>query len=67
SQPKYLDSTIDEYLQFDLETLVRYEYLGGQVYPLLGESHNLKIISENLFARLRTQLKFLNQTANIHQ
>ena len=56
SQPKYVDSTIDEYLQFDLESLVRYEYIAGQVYPLLGESHNLKIIAENLFARLRTQL-----------
>ncbi|MEO1433527.1 MAG: Uma2 family endonuclease [Cyanobacteria bacterium J06633_8] len=56
SQPKYVDSTIDEYLQFDLESLVRYEYLAGQVYPLLGDSHNLKIITENLFARLRTQL-----------
>ena len=56
SQPKYVDSTIEEYLQFDLESLVRYEYLAGQVYPLLGDSHNLKIISENLFARLRTQL-----------
>ena len=56
SQPKYIDSTIDEYLQFDLESLVRYEYLGGQVYPVIGDSHNLKIIAENLFARLRTQL-----------
>lgn len=56
SQPKYLDSTIDEYLQYDLESLVRYEYIAGQLYPLLGESHNLKIIAENLFARLRTQL-----------
>ena len=56
SQPKHIDSTIDEYLQYDLESLVRYEYLAGQVYPLLGDSHNLKIIAENLFARLRTQL-----------
>ncbi|MGB6299357.1 MAG: Uma2 family endonuclease [Rivularia sp. (in: cyanobacteria)] len=56
TQPKYLDSTIDEYLQYDLESLVRYEYIAGQLYPLLGESHNLKIIAENLFARLRTQL-----------
>ena len=56
TQPKYVDSTIDEYLQYDLESLVRYEYIAGQLYPLLGESHNLKIIAENLFARLRTQL-----------
>ncbi len=56
SQPEHIDSTIDEYLQFDLESLVRYEYLAGQVYPVLGDSHNLKIIAENLFARLRTQL-----------
>lgn len=56
SQPIYVDSTIDEYLQFDLESLVRYEYIAGQVYPLMGDSHNLKIIAENLFARLRTQL-----------
>ncbi len=56
TQPKYVDSTIDEYLQYDLESLVRYEYIAGQLYPLLGESHHLKIIAENLFARLRTQL-----------
>ncbi len=56
SQSKFIDSTIDEYLQFDLETLVRYEYIAGQVYPLVGDSHNFKIIAENLFARLRTQL-----------
>ncbi len=56
SQPKYVDSTIDEYLQFDLESLVRYEYIAGQIYPVLGDSHNLKFIAENLFARLRTQL-----------
>jgi Uma2 family endonuclease len=56
SQAKYIDSTIDEYLQFDLESLVRYEYIAGQLYPVLGDSHNLKIIAENLFARLRTQL-----------
>ncbi len=56
SQPEHIDSTIDEYLQFDLESLVRYEYIAGQLYPILGDSHNLKIIAENLFARLRTQL-----------
>lgn len=56
SQAKYVDSTIDEYLQFDLESLVRYEYIAGQLYPVLGDSHNLKIITENLFARLRTHL-----------
>ncbi|AFY55884.1 hypothetical protein Riv7116_3428 [Rivularia sp. PCC 7116] len=56
SQPKYIDSSIDEYLQFDLESLVRYEYINGQMYPLVGESYNLKIISENIFSRLRTQL-----------
>ncbi|MEO1558382.1 MAG: Uma2 family endonuclease, partial [Cyanobacteria bacterium J06632_19] len=56
SQAQYIDSSIDEYLQFDLESLVRYEYINGQIYPLLGESYNLKIISENIFSRLRTQL-----------
>jgi len=56
SQAKFTDSTIDEYLQFDLESIVRHEYIGGQVYPVLKDSHNLKIIAENLFARLRTQL-----------
>ncbi len=56
SQAKYTDSTIDEYLQFDLESIVRHEYLAGQIYPVLGDSHNLKIIGENLFARLRTHL-----------
>ncbi|MGF1677265.1 MAG: Uma2 family endonuclease, partial [Rivularia sp. (in: cyanobacteria)] len=56
SQAKFIDSTIDEYLQFDLESIVRHEYIAGQVYPVLKDSHNLKIIAENLFARLRTQL-----------
>ncbi|MBF2016930.1 MAG: Uma2 family endonuclease [Rivularia sp. T60_A2020_040] len=56
SQAKFIDSSIDEYLQFDLESIVRHEYIAGQVYPVLKDSHNLKIIAENLFARLRTQL-----------
>ncbi|NJM17897.1 MAG: Uma2 family endonuclease [Richelia sp. RM2_1_2] len=56
SQAKFIDSSIDEYLQFDLESIVRHEYIAGQVYPVLKDSHNLKVIAENLFARLRTQL-----------
>ncbi len=56
SQAKFIDSTIDEYLQFDLESIVRHEFIAGQVYPVLNDSRNFKMISENLFARLRTQL-----------
>lgn len=56
SQAKFIDSTIDEYLQFDLESIIRHEYISGQVYPVNKDSKNLKIIAENLFARLRTQL-----------
>ena len=56
SQAKFVGSTIDEYLQFDLESILRHEYIAGQVYPVIKDSNNLKIIAENLFARLRTQL-----------
>ena len=56
SQAKFIDSTIDEYLQLDLESINRHEYIAGQVYPVIKDSNNSKIISENLFARLRTQL-----------
>ena len=56
SLPKFIDLTIDEYLQFDLESMVPHEYIAGQVYPVLKKSHHVKIIAENIFSRLRTQL-----------
>lgn len=56
SQAKFINSTVDEYLQFDLESIARHEFIAGQVYPMFKGSHNFKIIGENMFARLRTQL-----------
>lgn len=54
--PKFINSTVEEYLQFDLESIARHEFLAGQVYPMFKGSQNFKIIGENMFARLRTHL-----------
>ncbi|MBW4666979.1 MAG: Uma2 family endonuclease [Cyanomargarita calcarea GSE-NOS-MK-12-04C] len=56
TQAKYLNFTVDEYLNLESQSVIRYEYIAGQVYPMLGDSEKLKIITGNLLTRLRTHL-----------
>ncbi len=60
TQAQFLNLSIDEYLQLELESFTRHEYIAGQVYPILGETTITKIISENIFTRLRTHLHDTN-------
>ncbi|MCP6760789.1 MAG: Uma2 family endonuclease [Fischerella sp. CENA71] len=53
---KFLNVSVDEYLQFELESRIRYEYLAGQVYPMREDSEQCKVITSNILLRLRTHL-----------
>ncbi|WP_026733749.1 Uma2 family endonuclease [Fischerella sp. PCC 9605] len=56
NQARFLNLSVDEYLKLELESFARHEYIAGQVYPILGETQVEKIITENIFTRLRTHL-----------
>ncbi|RAM52262.1 MAG: Uma2 family endonuclease [Hapalosiphonaceae cyanobacterium JJU2] len=53
---KFLNVSVDEYLQFELESRIRHEYLAGQVYPMREDSEQCKVIISNMLTRLRTHL-----------
>lgn len=53
---KFLNLSIEEYLQFELESRIRHEYLAGQVYPMREDSNESKVITSNILTRLRTHL-----------
>ena len=44
---------VDDYLQGELHSETRHEYIGGQVYAMVGASRRQGLIAGNLFARLR--------------
>ena len=56
NQAKIFYLTVEEYLQLELESLVHYEYIAGQVYAIVTNTENRKIISGNILARLRGHL-----------
>ncbi|MBD0262165.1 MAG: Uma2 family endonuclease [Tolypothrix sp. Co-bin9] len=56
NQAKIFYLTVEEYLQLELESLVHYEYIAGQVYPIVTNSENKKIITGNILTRLRGHL-----------
>lgn len=45
--------SVDEYIQGELESDVRHEYMGGEVYAMVGASDRHNLIAGNLFAALR--------------
>jgi Uma2 family endonuclease len=45
--------SVDDYLQGELTSEVRHEYVGGSVYAMVGASDRHNIIAGNLFAALR--------------
>ncbi|WP_016866144.1 MULTISPECIES: Uma2 family endonuclease [Fischerella] len=56
TQAQFLNLSVDEYFKLELESFTRHEYIAGQVYPILGETQVEKMITENIFTRLRTHL-----------
>jgi Uma2 family endonuclease len=53
---KFFNMTVEEYLKLDLQSVIRYEYIDGQVYPMLGDSEKLRIITSNLLIKLRSHV-----------
>ncbi|MFU8849236.1 MAG: Uma2 family endonuclease [Opitutales bacterium] len=49
--------TVDEYIEGELRSEVRHEYIGGQVYAMSGGSEAHNILSGNLYAALREHFR----------
>ncbi len=49
--------TEEEYLQSELTSEVKREYIDGQVYAMTGAKHNHNFISGNMFSNFRNHLK----------
>jgi Uma2 family endonuclease len=58
--PKYDELqffTYDQYLQFEKDTGIRHEYVGGELYAMVGASRRHNEISGNIYSALRTQAR----------
>lgn len=49
--------TVEQYLDYELQNPIRYEYVDGFVYAMSGASKNHARLSGNIFARLHTFLQ----------
>ncbi|MFO8027784.1 MAG: Uma2 family endonuclease, partial [Opitutales bacterium] len=49
--------TVDEYIEGELHSEVRHEYIGGQVYAMSGGSEAHNVLSGNLYAALREHFR----------
>jgi Uma2 family endonuclease len=56
TQAKYFNLSVDEYLKLELESINKHEYVNGQVYPIFTVSEKQRLITSNIFNKLRTQL-----------
>ena len=57
TQLKPLNLTVSEYLQLELESEVRHEYIAGEVYAMVGASKNHNLILGNIYVKLRQHLR----------
>ena len=57
TQLKPLNLTVSEYLQLELESEIRHEYVVGEVYAMVGASKNHNRIVANIYVRLHQHLK----------
>lgn len=55
THPQYIP--VDEYLEGELMSDVRHEYIGGEVYAMVGASDRHNLIAGNLFAALRPHVR----------
>lgn len=46
--------SVADYIQGELESDIRHEYMGGDVYPMVGASDKHNLISGNLFSLLHS-------------
>ncbi len=49
--------SVDEYIQGELTSDVRHDYMGGEVYAMVGASDRHNLIAGNLFAALRALVR----------
>jgi Uma2 family endonuclease len=47
----------EEYLDLELKSEIRHEYIQGQVYAMSGGSEQHSLIAVNLYALMRTKLR----------
>ena len=57
TQLKPLNLTVSEYLQLELESEIRHEYVVGEVYAMVGASKNHNRIVANIYVKLHQHLK----------
>ena len=57
TQLKPLNLTVSEYLQLELESEVRHEYIAGEVYAMAGASEEHDLICGNIYVKLRQHLR----------
>lgn len=55
AQADHSHISIEEYMQGELESEIRHEYVGGGVYAMVGASDRHNIISLNLASAIRSQ------------
>ncbi len=49
--------TEEEYLQSELTSEVKREYIDGRIYVMAGAKHNHNYISGNIYSNFRSHLK----------
>ena len=57
TQLKPLNLTVSEYLQLELESEVRHEYIAGEVYAMAGASEEHNLIRGNIYVKFRQHLR----------
>jgi Uma2 family endonuclease len=57
TQLKPLNLTVSEYLQLELESEIRHEYIAGEVYAMAGASEEHDLICGNIYVKLRQHLR----------
>lgn len=49
--------TVEEYLELEQSSLIRHEYLRGQIFAMSEDSKEHNIIADNIYSRLRSHLR----------
>ena len=52
-----LNLTVSEYLQLELDSKIRHEYIGGEIYAMTGASEQHNLIRGNIYVKLRQHLR----------
>ncbi|NEP45491.1 MAG: Uma2 family endonuclease [Okeania sp. SIO2H7] len=57
TQLKPLNLTVSEYLQLELKSEIRHEYIAGEVYAMAGASEEHDLICGNIYVKLHQHLQ----------